>query len=498
MTSLNYDIEEIDPNNKTTVTDDDDKSPNFAMRWAVVGLLTVGLLCSCGAYFASGSTATPTPDPIAALATTQGDAAAAQAADKAKPTTFALPKPVEATNTPAPTPTETAIPCAPEDCPSIIGFITFEYLVYGGMKPITDAVTTHEPCKFSNIMLNSSNQLSYLIVDNYRFPGDPTSRLGQFFMKRTDKKCKYPVFQLLDYYPFDQNIPAQKMVKVGETYQEVNDDPFNLKINTPTPETLLGHGNAGQVNPNPMYYNTPLASPSPTPTTLANYFGYMTAISNCNESTFGIATSGGEMVVAFSPMAELPPLGYRDEATLIGQQDSICGRNGIRVSKAIYRQANTPTPAMPVQPTQPRSTREPTATATPSPTPPSVRLTGQVVLNQNGCFNTDVAFYNRGNYYYLIFENGEEVEAGQATVMGKLLAVDDPQRCESGDTILVSRLIPVPTPTPTLTTTPMPTATPVELFDEVGPHPEDTATPTPEDTATPMPEDTATPMSTNQ
>ncbi len=448
---MEYDVEKIDPTQNQSQLLKRPTSNRAMMAFIAVMLFGCGL---CGFFSWRSSSSTPEPTPTVELAQTLPDGEQVIANVPPNETPMPLPTP----EPPTPTPTNTAIPCDPAKCPSLIGLITYEYILRAGQPtPIASDPRTYTQmfCPYSNIVLDTTGQRFYLVLDqNYRFPGDPTSRLGQFLIELTDMPgCHYPVALLRDYYPFDQNVPSAPMTRVGEGYQQPGLN-LGLQIATPTATPSAD----SPFNKPPMYYNTPLATATPTPPQLTNVTGRLTTISNCVTSNFGIATTSGELAVIFDFGAEMPPLGYNGEITLIGQQTQLCNRAAIKVTKAIYQATPTPLPFMP--PATPKPS-EPTRTPTPSPTPQTIRLTGVIMGNVEGCTVTDVGFTNRGQFYYLILDSLAMQQSGEATVLGQL-GNDCP-----GQTIRVTQI--------SFSTTPTPEAGPtVELFDDVGRQPSTT------------------------
>jgi len=448
-------VEKIDPNGE--IIESSTPGSNSSLTGMLMVSMVLLMACACSSWFLWSS-----EDPEAE-AITEATTEPTRDAPADPPVAF-----TEPTNTPAipptplpsPTPRFTSTPVDPDMYPSLVGWVQYEHIITAGASPVTPTndieIYTHIPCQYSNIILNATGQLFYLILEpGYQFSGDPTQRLGQFQVKkRTDLKCKYPVLSLIQDYPFDQN------VSIFPT-RIVNAQP----VATTPPITRTGR---------PMPMPTP---PTVTPQPI-NVIGHLTAISDCLVSNFGIATTSGELIILFAG-AELPSrddLGH--DIILVGTKTTVCSRTAIKATQAIYdRKTVLAQIGSFDSPSINQPTKTPTFTPTPTPTR-SMQKTG-LIYTASGCQLSDKAFTSQDEYFYLLFDSAMYIEDGEATIHGSLSS-------ECGQSIKVESIItPTPTPTDTPTATPTVTDTPTK-----------TSTPTATPTATITPIPTITPTAT--
>lgn len=422
---MDYDIEHVNPNSKG----DDSQQPSTDSgnrMLAIAGLFFVVALCCFGTSMFMAMSEEPTETLVEEEATPAENEATDFAMDDAEPTPNLLPLP-----TIPPEPTEP--PCDPMDCPTLIGFISYEM-----QESTTYTRTNFMACPYSNVLLNATGQYYYLIISaSYDFPGDPSGRLGRFLVERADYKCRFPVLYLNRFEPFDQDLPENKIVRVdgqenlygGSSSQGAT---FGLPIPTDTPTARLSI--MPKTNPlagnTPPPFTTPTPTVTPTPETPVNVQGMISLVDSCLQTNYSVSTTSGELLILFDG-AEMPPLGYQNSVSLVGYETYACNRLAIRATKATYE---NPT-ATPYALSGGSSGSIP---ATPTPTPQKFSGFGSVDWQESGCgAYTVMLSADNGKAYFLELDsfNVDDYGKSRAFVRGSFFDVEG---CRDGVLIIDS------------------------------------------------------------
>lgn len=359
-------------------------------------------------------------------------------------------------------------------------------------------------CRQTNIGFVASGSPYFLFMELGQLPNQDLFNTQTQVLGYTEvvSDCQYPLIKVSEIRYTGQATPAPLRLAQGgsaDNGQIVLTNTNGLTI-TATPYFI-----SNQFTPIPKDSNDPSARWQPTPVstvTIAqkmNIFGRTTQITGCLQTTFGIATSSGELLIEFAGATFPAKPEGGDEVILTGESTTICGRAAIRATTATYPTTNAGAAAVVLtQAAVPTGTPKPTKAPTLTPTPSKVTVSGKFVFD-SGCLLTSFGIEaDNGEFYYLqpLSDDLWNIDEGKIVVVTGLL--DTSGNCNSMLRVnKIKEIIPTsiptatftPTPTPTLTLTP--TVTPTITNTPIPtPIPSSTATssPTPIDVLSPIEE----------
>lgn len=298
-------------------------------------------------------------------------------------------------------------------------------------------------CSFTNLGFVAGGQpyFLHLTLDQIPETTDANNKLLMIVgVVESAPNCEYPLIQVWDAKWVAQATPepiryAPEHTTTMTTSMYIRPTPdIPLVAPSPSNEYLAQYpmnGPDGQ----------PLPTASPTAAAMVNFYGTIQQAEGCWDSSFSLATTGGEYILIFDG-ADLPsgaePFGK--QAYIQGQPTTACDRLALRVKASQYIPTVTPPPT-----TAPKAD-SPSHTPTPTATPIKMTISGQFKAAAAGCEITSYGIQTDSRFAYLLFDSlSLPTEGDTITIRGFL----DESICPMDALRVVDFAIATPTPTPT-------------------------------------------------